>query len=484
LTVKQFLHGVLLLSLLYMISGTTGDPDLWGHVRFGQDMLAHGAVRLPDVYSFTADRVWINHEWLSEILFALAFTSWGPAGLNVLRIVVIACVLGLVWRASALIPDRRQMMVLAAAGLGIYMRAHPIRPQLFSLLMFAILLTVLKRADDKGSLRPIAWVPAVTAVWVNLHGGWIVGFGYFALWCVQAGLERPLRDRVMLAAAISSALATTLLNPYGLGMWEFLAATVRVERSMIGDWQPLHELPHILWISWLAGAAIAAMGALGARSRADWTNVTIVAMFGIAAIRVSRLDAFFALAAVFLTIRMHQKHEVGSRHVSNERRPSLMWAMAFALCMLIVGTALVPRMTTVPVPVQGAPDSEVAAYVREQKLKGNVLTWFTWGQYSIWHFSPDLKVSMDGRRETVYGPALISDHLQFYFGTSEEWRYADVLKADYIWIPKHLPVARTLQRHGWNALCTGKYSIFLARSVRQQPCAGRSSPPGRAFPEL
>ena len=76
-----------------MIAGTTGDPDLWGHVRFGQDMFAHGAVRLPDTYSFTADRVWINHEWLAEMLMAAAFDWFGAAGLNLLRIATVAGVL-------------------------------------------------------------------------------------------------------------------------------------------------------------------------------------------------------------------------------------------------------------------------------------------------------------------------------------------------------------------------------------------------------
>jgi len=483
-TLRQFLHGILLLSVLYMISGTTGDPDLWGHVRFGQDMVAHGAVRLPDTYSFTTDRTWINHEWLGEVLFARAFNFAGPAGLNLLRILAIAGVLGLVWRATALLSERRRLMLVAACGLGIYMRAHPIRPQLFSLLMFAILLMLLKRADDARSLRPIALVPVVMAAWVNLHGGWLVGLGFFGLWCVQFGLARPWRDRLALAAALTVALASTLINPFGLGMWDFLATTVRLERPMIADWQPLYELPFIVWISWLIAFAVLAVGAAHARSRADCVNVAIVALFGAAAMRVSRLDAFFALAAVFLGARLLRQQESAVPTRARELRPSMTLATAFGLCGVITAVLLVPRVRTVPVPDELVPDSNVAAFVRDEKLKGNVLTWFTWGQYSIWHFGPDLKVSMDGRRETVYGPGLISAHLEFYFGTSDEWRYADALKADYVWIPKHLPVARTLQLNGWHPLCEGQSSILLTRQSAHPRCSLRAEEHGRSFPHL
>src|SRR5215216_6443662 len=102
-----------------MISGTTGDPDLWGHVRFGQDILAHRSLHLPDVYSFTADRTWINHEWLAEVFMAMAFNALDAAGLNLLRIATTVATLALVWRATVELGNDRRVMLVALAGLGI-----------------------------------------------------------------------------------------------------------------------------------------------------------------------------------------------------------------------------------------------------------------------------------------------------------------------------------------------------------------------------
>ena len=109
--------------------------------------------------------------------------------------------------------------------------------------------------------------------------------------------------------------------------------------------------------------------------------------------------------------------------------------------------------------------------------------WFNWGEYSIWHFGPELKVSMDGRRETVYSGEVVSAHLDFYFGTNQ-WRYADHINADYVWIPKQLPVARELQQHGWHRLCEGDSSILLARRAHTRQCGQTQSETTRLFPQL
>ena len=59
----------------FMIATTHADPDLWGHVRFGLNILEHGRLHTADPYSFTSGRSWVNHEWLSEVAFALAWTA-------------------------------------------------------------------------------------------------------------------------------------------------------------------------------------------------------------------------------------------------------------------------------------------------------------------------------------------------------------------------------------------------------------------------
>ena len=66
--------------LALLVSTTIADADLWGHLRSGLDILSAKALHVSDPYSFTSDRPWMNHEWLSELLMAVAYRALGPAG--------------------------------------------------------------------------------------------------------------------------------------------------------------------------------------------------------------------------------------------------------------------------------------------------------------------------------------------------------------------------------------------------------------------
>ena len=57
-------------AFLVIINFTSADPDLWGHVRFGADILRNGSIHQVDTYSFDSDRPWVNHEWGAEVLAA------------------------------------------------------------------------------------------------------------------------------------------------------------------------------------------------------------------------------------------------------------------------------------------------------------------------------------------------------------------------------------------------------------------------------
>ena len=69
---------------------TSADPDLWGHVRFGLDILRDRALVSIDPYSFTQDVAWMNHEWLSEVVMGLAQRTAGPLGLAALKALLAA----------------------------------------------------------------------------------------------------------------------------------------------------------------------------------------------------------------------------------------------------------------------------------------------------------------------------------------------------------------------------------------------------------
>jgi len=60
-------------------------------------------------------------------------------------------------------------------------------------------------------------------------------------------------------------------------------------------------------------------------------------------------------------------------------------------------------------------------FVRLNDLHGNLATPFNWGEYVLWKLYPQVKVSFDGRYETVYPLPVTTDNLNFMY-TLGDWR--------------------------------------------------------------
>jgi hypothetical protein len=58
-------------------------------------------------------------------------------------------------------------------------------------------------------------------------------------------------------------------------------------------------------------------------------------------------------------------------------------------------------------------------------VSGNLAVEFDWGEYVIWHLGPQIKVSMDGRRETIYPDVIYQQNISFMLGRKN---WDDLLK--------------------------------------------------------
>jgi hypothetical protein len=453
-----------------LVTNTAADADLWGHLRFGLDTLASHSTHAADRYSFTADRPWINHEWLAEWLMAVSYAGLGAAGLNLLKLSVIAIVAGItvaIARQEHASPIARDVYVVLAV-VATYTRTQVIRPQMFSVAICCGLLYLL-RQTGRGHLRAIWYVPLLFAAWVNLHGGWIVGLAVLGVWMLgDAWRRRSLRWTLVLAAVGTLVLAATLLNPYGVGLWRFLAETVRLERPDVTDWKPLLQLPAAILVveSILPIVAIAAIQHGRAWRRLPGRDIAVLVLLLVATYRVGRVDAFLQAAIAILAaapiITFLNRLDLHARGLL--RRPSAaVGAIALMLTVYAAATAL-SSLRVIAVDGAWVPDRVAAAFLREHTPGARVLTWFDWGEYALWQLSPaGIRVSMDGRRETVYSARVIRDHDRFYRGQADMIDYPERIGADVVWLPSRLPVIEPLQRRGWTTLLDTGQSVVLGR---------------------
>jgi hypothetical protein len=457
--------------VLVLVTNTSADPDLWGHLRFGLDMLASKSTHAVDPYSFTADRAWINHEWLSELLMGIGYAGFGALGLNLLKLGVVATVGGIALvvagqeHASPIARDVYVALIVVAT----YTRTQVIRPQLFSVAICCAMLYLLRETDRSRS-RGIWYVPILFAAWVNLHGGWIVGLAVLGVWMMgDVWQRRSSRWTLTLAAVAALVLLATLLNPYGPGLWRFVAETVRLDRPDVTDWKPLLQLPPAILVveSILPLVAIAALLSGRVWRRVPPRDIAVLVLLSVATFRVGRVDAFLQAAIAILLaapiITLLNGIDLNARLFRRASAPVGGLALIVAAYVAVTGISSV-RVIEVGGP--WIPDRTAAAFLRENSPGARVLTWFDWGEYALWQLSPSgIRVSMDGRRETVYSARVLRDHERFYQGHADMVDYPERIGADHVWLPSRLPIIEPLKRRGWIPVLDTGQSVVLSRGT-------------------
>jgi hypothetical protein len=453
-----------LLILTCFLTPTNADADLWGHLTFGRDIVRAGAVHHADPYSFTSDRVWVNHEWLAEVAMWTSYAAGGGVGLIVLKLSLAwfggALLVG-AWRRCDLAPIQRDAL-LSVVALGAWPVLATVRPQMFSLALFAALLAVLTRIRSGNMMVTLA-LPAIFAVWVNLHGGWIVGAGVLAIFTAFSIFDSTIaaRDRAALVAAATASAAATMCNPYGVRMLAFLAETVRPDRADIIEWQPITDLPLVAAVLWLVPTLVVVAALVRNRRSVSPTSIAVCTLLAVASFRVARLISFYTLAVGFLIAPYVWARATAVKETV--RGITSEWRLGVVSCVVIVSLSIGLFGRSLAMNGSWLPEPEAAAYVSSHRLQGRMLTWFDYGEYAIWHFWPAIRVSMDGRRETVFSDGLRAAHWRIYENAPDALDEIGGLNPDYAWFPANLAIVDRLEAAGWRTAFRGPRSTILCR---------------------
>lgn len=212
-----------------------GDAGIGWHIRTGQLILQTGAVPRADPFSATmGGQPWYAWEWLYDVV-----VGWLDqiAGLNAVvfaSALVIATTFALVFRrmmargAGLIVAVVMVLLAVFASSIHFLARPHVVS-WLFTLAFFEIL----REFELDGRVTRLVWLPMITLVWVNVHGGFLVGLALMGFFFVAAipqatvGRNRELRAsgvRRMKVLAVATAVCgiATFANPYGYRLHEHI----------------------------------------------------------------------------------------------------------------------------------------------------------------------------------------------------------------------------------------------------------------------
>jgi hypothetical protein len=238
---------LIFVALLGLLGFTTlsvrllGDAGIGWHIRTGQLILAtHSIPRLDPFSSTMAGHPWFAWEWLYDVLVGWLDSAAGLNGVVFLTAAIIALTFSwsfrLLLRRGANFLVALGLVLLAASAAMIHFLARPhVVSWLFAVLWFWILESFQKKQPGSFAEAGQGWllwlIPLLTLVWVNAHGGFLLGFALLGIYWLSAvwdyfrlkddrledvvdKIRAGKRARQLALIGVLSTLAT-LVNPYG-----------------------------------------------------------------------------------------------------------------------------------------------------------------------------------------------------------------------------------------------------------------------------
>ncbi len=471
----KYLHiGIVVLTILVSalaMSPSVADPDLWGHVQFGRDVLVDGQIAATNPYTFTTPEYrWVNHENLSEIVMAWTVDNLGTWALSwgklALSLFVIGSILWFNLRRGVGLVASCLLTILVAWNLGYH---WSFRPQLSSFFFFTCMVLLLQWSfihwRDNWHLKWFApacvtrndsnleigyswkhsrllWLaPVILCLWTNSHGGFVAGLciymAYLGLRTIEVvttqwpngwGLVR--RMSLMMFVAV----AAVFINPYSYQLPQWLIESLGQPRPEILDWSSDQLYGMIGLKFWALIAIVIASLALSGRSL-DFTQTVILAITLWQAVSHFRHVPFFAILAGFW-VGPHL-HSVMNRFSSAQQQSSdfansfgKRFAVIGVMVVLIgiVGWRLNHRVSQLRVEKDVFP-VDAFQYMADHKLGGRLVVTYDWAQYAIGAFcvkenlapeQPLTRVAFDGRFRTCYPQEIVDMHFDLLFADRVE----------------------------------------------------------------
>jgi len=459
------------------------DPDLWGHVLWGRELLANGSLPPNNIYSYSAPGFrWLHHEWLSEVVMSAIFDRFGPFGLKLLKFLCTAGTISFIVLAESETgaPAGAQAVITLIAAL-VMVPSMQFRPQLFDFILLSAIVAMLARHNWRGS-APLWIAVPIMAIWSNLHGGFFIGLvamGAYGATAVVSDIligRGPRRGLVVMAITAAAAASTlcTFLIPPARETWYTLIYSIRnpTTPGNIVDWKPLiaslttappGSLEQKYFVMVMLFFAAAAISVILRPRIADAPLVAVAAVLLATAFKAQRNIAI-ATIAIVPVFAYHLGLLLGPREASFAPTAravprAVRWIMELMIAGVALGFARYSGILKPGIDASGNP-AEAVAFMNSHGLVGNVLPDYAWGEYVLWHAEPGTRVFIDSRYDLGYPPQVIADFMALDRGKPGGVHTLAAYPTDFVLMKRDWPQSKLMDSQAdWRLI----YSDDVAR---------------------
>jgi hypothetical protein len=470
-----------------------GDGDTGWHIRTGQYILQHHAVPTQDLFSFSRPGApWFAWEWLTDVINAALFGIGGLKAIVLMAGSMIALFATVIlrytlWRgANPLVAAVTTMLAVGASSMHFLARPH-----LFTLLLLPMCLWVVEADRRKNTPWLWALIP-VTALWTNLHGGFVVFLACLGLLVLACAIEVALGRRIgeshwpqirRYSALLAGCSLASLVNPYGVRLHVHIYEYLRADwiKNVVQEFEaPTFRTEAQLQLEVLLLAGLITAGFLLRRGRfAEALWVVFLAHASLTSVRHAPLYAAIAAPLIGCEISEWWRNGVASMKKSSALR--ILYQLGADLTPGFRRTSIWPALLILSLAWLDAPlkwprdfpsDAFPTAMVHQHAgliASGRLLTPDQWGDYIIYSFYPRQKVYVDGRSD-FYGEKLGREYLHLLQG-SYDWRaIVDRNGFNVALLPVDWPLASVLKLDpSWHLVQDDSRVVLFERISKQTP---------------
>jgi len=462
---------------LVRVAAPVADLDNWHEMALVRESLAAGHLLKTDVFAYTPTlNPVVDHEWGAGALLYFTVKTFGGWAIVPLKFLV-----ALLTGAAVLLCARLRRtsleaqtvlapLVIPAFSLG----CATLRAQAYSFLFFAVLLYLLE-LDSAGKRRWIAAWMAVVVLWVNMHGGVVIGLLTLGLYWVECVVRR--KPHLHILGVMAGSIAAMSVNPYGVAYFRYLWGALRMARPQITEWYGIEVLGTGQRALFWTTVAIAVVAVLMRGWRGSSGALIVAAMAGGTILHL-RIIPFYAVAWAAYVPSYVSATPLGGYIRAAFRNRMAATAVCMVLTIFFAVMAVEAGVFKLIVPNSRFPVGAVR-YLNAMKFRGNVMTYFEHGAYVSWWLYPAVKVFVDSRYETAYTSAVVDESFRFY-EAGADWRQTlERYPTDLALIPIQTAVAQLMPGTGWNLVYQDEAFRIYARPGLQLPFRDES---GGHFP--
>lgn len=483
------------------------DGDTGWHIRNGQQMWQTHAIPRVDSFSATmSGHTWYAWEWLYDLLIAAIHQALGLNGVVFYTAAIIAATFVLTFyltiRRGGNLPVTLLLLMLALASSAVHFLARPhVVSWLFAVIWFELLDSSATAPSPQNNLR-LFYLPALMLLWVNLHGGFLLGFMLLAVYLVGGVIQyfahKEQREALAtwlkrLGVVTALSFVASFINPYGyklhLHVYRYLSDRFLMDRISEFRTPDFHGAAQQCFAVLLLVTILALASARRKPQPIQLLVILFAAYSGLYAARnlpVSSLLLTLLVApllsqtiaeaggstsiASWLRPLFSRLHSFGSRmqglelHLRSHHWLVLVFVLGLWACAHggRLGSAqfINAYFDDKRFPVQAA------QVIADHGIREPIFCPDLWGGYLIYRLYPQTKVLVDDRHD-LYGDQFFKDYLKIVFVQPEWSKLLDEQHVDWILVQENSSLGTILkQTPQWTLVHEDATAILFQRSTK------------------